>query len=412
MARRRTKRSELKTNKTSVKELMGLIPAHLHTQLVDELKMDAGIDKLKSKWLFDLILYSLFSPIRISLRRMQEHATSSSFSYYSHVALDHVAHTSIRSRLLKINPAYFRQIYEHLYDQLSLHYEQKTLLNKFRLKRYDSTMIAVFAHLIDGMRVGNSSKNKRQVKFTTELSGSGLIRMQFFSDQPHLSEETALKEVIQQGSHHADEIVVFDAGLKSRKSFQEFDLANIQFVTRLNANPRYELQSETPQNFEPIEKKLKDQLPQTAPVLKDQIVHLAQNGKEWLEHDFRLIQVDIGEEHPLGILTNITSLAPEIIAAIYLMRWEIEVLFRFLKQEMDFSHFVSFDPNAIEVMMYCSMIAAMLILVYKRKNEINSYKKAKIQFLKELDAICMLALIEDDVGIQFLKERLREVVIQ
>lgn len=404
--------SQIKSNKTSVQELLGLIPSHLHTQLVKELKVDQGIEKLKGKWLFDLILYSLFSPIRISLRRMQEHATSSNFSFYSHVALEHVAHTSIRSRLLKINPVYFRELYQHLYDKLLIHYEPRVLLKKFRLKRYDSTMIAVFAHLIEGMRVGNSSKNKRQVKFTTELSGSGLIHMQFFSDQAHLSEETALKEAIEQRTHNSDEIVLFDAGLKGRKNLQSLDLANIQFITRLNTKPRYELCYETPQNFEPIEESLKEQLPQSAPVINDQIVYLAQDGHNWLEHEFRLIQIDIKQEHPLCIVSNINWLAPEIIAAIYLMRWDIEVLFRFLKQEMDFSHFVSYDPNAIEVMMYCSMIAAMLILVYKRKNHINSFKKAKIMFLKELDAFAMLSLIEDDVGIQFLKKQLKSIIVQ
>jgi len=405
-------KAQIQQNRTSVKELIKLIPPHLHHQLVSKLSIDAGIPKLKGKLLFDLIVYSLFSPIRMSLRRMAEHGTSDRFAYYSQTTLDHLAHTSIRSRLLKIDPSYFRAIYEHLYEKLGEQYESKTLLKKYRLKRYDSTMVAVFSHLLNGMKVGNSSKNKRQIKFTTELSGEGLIHMQFFSDQGHLSEDIALKEVIESRTHQKDEIVVFDAGLKSRDAFKEFDDAGIQFVTRINTRPRFQVQSQVKTTFPPFDPKFKEQLPNLAPVVEDQIVFLMKTGTiKWLEHPFRLIQIDIGEEEPLYILSNITWLDPQIIAAIYLMRWDIEKLFRFLKQEMDLTHFVSYDPNAIEVMMYCSLIAAMLVLVYKRKNQIPSYKKAKIEFLRQLDAICLLGLIDDDVGIQFIRDKLNEYVI-
>lgn len=405
-------KGEIRKNRTSVKELLALIPTHLHQHLVAELEVDEGIPKLKGKLLFDLILYSLFSPIRLSLRRMAEHGTSDKFAYYGQTTLDHLAHTSIRSRLLKIDPSYFRSLYEHLYEKLGKDYESRTLLKRYRLKRYDSTMVAVFSHLLNGMKSGNSSKNKRQIKFATELSGEGLIHMQFFSDQGHLSEDITLKEVIESRKHQEDEIVVFDAGLKSREAFKEFDDAHIQFVTRINTRPRFQVQHEVETMFPPLDPRFKEQFPKLAPVIEDQMVFLVKTGTtKWLEHPFRLIQVDTGEQEPLYILSNITWLNPQIIAAIYLMRWDIEKLFRFLKQEMDLTHFVSYDPNAIEVMMYCSMIAAMLVLVYKRKNQIASYKKAKIDFLRQLDGFCLLELIEDDVGIQFIKDKLNEYLI-
>lgn len=395
-----------------VKELLDLIPPSLHAQLVKELDLDVGVKKLKSKILFELIIYSLFSPIRISLRRMAEHAISHRFTFYSNAALDHVAHTSIRSSLLRTSSQYFEKLYRHLYGKLREDYSSSSLLKKYNLKRYDSTMVAVFAHLLKGMKVGNSSKNKRQVKFTTELTGDSLIYMRFFKDQKDLSEDVALRKVIEERQHGRHDIVVFDAGLKKRTVFQEFDLKGINFVTRLNTNPLFKLCHQTPQNFEAVDPALKEELPKTAPIVGDYIVHLAQDGANWLEHPFRLIQVDIGEEHPLSILTNITHLEPAIIAAFYLLRWEIEVFFRFIKQEMDVKHLVSHDSNAILIMMYCTMIAAMLILVYKRKNNISSYKKAKISFLDQLEKICLLALLEDDVGLQFFKERLKEDIIK
>ena len=48
-------------------------------------------------------------------------------------------------------------------------------------------------------------------------------------------------------------------------------------------------------------------------------------------------------------LINILDLPAETVAEIYRRRWEIEVFFRFLKQEMNFTHFVCNDSNAIQV---------------------------------------------------------------
>ena len=61
------------------------------------------------------------------------------------------------------------------------------------IKRYDSTMIHTFSHLMSEMKVGNSSKNKHQLILTTELTNDFGVRMKFFSDQPYLSERNSLK---------------------------------------------------------------------------------------------------------------------------------------------------------------------------------------------------------------------------
>lgn len=66
---------------------------------------------------------------------------------------------------------------------------------------------------------------------------------------------------------------------------------------------------------------------------------------------------------------------------------------------MNLTHFVCNDMNAIQVMIYTTLITAMLILIYKKKNGIKSYKIAKIQFFKELEAAILLALTERQRGL-------------
>ncbi|MEZ4890090.1 MAG: hypothetical protein R2779_05885 [Crocinitomicaceae bacterium] len=43
------------------------------------------------------------------------------------------------------------------------------------------------------------------------------------------------------------------------------------------------------------------------------------------------------------------------------LRWDIEVFFRFIKQELNVSHLISLNKNGMQVMIYVTMIVAMLI---------------------------------------------------
>jgi hypothetical protein len=73
------------------------------------------------------------------------------------------------------------------------------------------------------------------------------------------------------------------------------------------------------------------------------------------------------------------------IAAWYKQRWEIETFFKFIKQHLNVTHLVSRDANGIKVMIYMTMILAILIIAYKKINKIKSFKIAKLRFEIELE---------------------------
>ncbi|GHT04364.1 hypothetical protein AGMMS49525_10630 [Bacteroidia bacterium] len=86
------------------------------------------------------------------------------------------------------------------------------------------------------------------------------------------------------------------------------------------------------------------------------------------------------------MITNILYLRAETIAAMYRRRWDIEVFFRFLKQGMNFSHFLSLNENGIQIVLYMTLIVAMLIMIYKQENEIG-YKTAKRRMVIEIQEL-------------------------
>lgn len=113
------------------------------------------------------------------------------------------------------------------------------------------------------------------------------------------------------------------------------------------------------------------------------IVKLYEESTQINAKNLRLIQYKLNKTGEiLSFVTNVLDVQAATIAQIYKMRWDIEVLFRFMKQEMNLSHFVCNDPNAIEVMLYCTLIASMLVLIYKKKIISLLIKELKSSFSK------------------------------
>ena len=81
-----------------------------------------------------------------------------------------------------------------------------------------------------------------------------------------------------------------------------------------------------------------------------------------------------------------------------------------MKQEMNLTHFVCNELNAIKVMLYCTMIASMLVLIYKKQNGIKSYKKAKIRFFKELLYLILLEALDNPDELSRLKNTLKKFI--
>lgn len=386
----------IQSQSVSATELLDLIGHDYLQTLADELQADKWVIKLRTKTVFSLLLYSLLESNKVSLRSMQESYSSAIFKAIEKLAAtDKTAHSSIRDRLTQVNLAYFEAVYQRVYYRLAQHYDQAAL-SRFNLKRYDSTMIQVFGHLTSGMKVGNTSKHKYQVKLTTELTNEFGVRMNFFDDQPHLSEETALKEVIQQAQHTKNDLIVFDRGLKSRQSLTAFSQHNIHFVTRLNESTCYQVLGE----HQPLPVVAHHELE----LLSDQVIYLYGDGKKVVPQEFRLVRAQVkASGQVLLFLTNLLDVSAYLVAYIYRQRWQIETLFRFMKQEMNLTHFVSHNANAIQVVLYCTLIAAMLVLVYRKRNQISSYRRAKIQFFKELQANVILDVLDLPDGPALLK---------
>lgn len=366
------------TNK-SVKDLIGIFPESVLAKIGSDTKVDDNVSRLYGDRMFKLLLFTMMRSDRISTRVLEEFYKSPFFAILAQKGNHTTRHSSLASRLNTMNPVYFARLFELSVQQFRPQLSGKQLFK--RIKRFDSTMIALSAALVDwGMRVGcppKEGKGKVQLKLTMSVHGHLPTSLKCFFEQEHLSEEKALKEAILNSGLKKGDLVVFDRGLKSRKTLIGFDKQAIQFVTAGSANTRYEVQEE----YRNVKERTADGLR----FIQDSKVYLYGTGNKLIEHPFRLIEAEIIETGKRIIfITNVWSLSAMDIARVYRHRWDIEVFFRFIKQQLKIKHLINRSENGVQIQMFTALIAAILILVFKISNNISSYTIAKIRFEEHL----------------------------
>jgi len=377
----KTKRSIRRSieRKLDVSKLLKFIPNNLLEQLADELGVDFQVKHLFGALMFQLFLYTILKSERISTHILEHYYNSKSFSLFANKGEHQTLFTSISDRLKVIKTEYFENIFKEVRKELEKHFIHKSK-QVLEILRFDSTMVAVGAGLVDfGMDVGVKAKTgngKKQIKYTIGLKDMLPSDIELYTEKEDLCEDNALGKSILKSQSTQDAIVTFDRGLKKRKTFCEMD-DQVQFVTRLKIPVRY-LEVSTHKQIEGRES-------ETLIFEKDIIVNLYGDGYKLYDKEFRLIiakRKKNGEQ--IAFLTNNRELNMVEISNIYKHRWDIEVYFRFLKQEINLKELASLSINGIKVMMYMILIASMLILIYKKVNKIPGYKIAKVSFEEEL----------------------------
>lgn len=172
---------------------------------------------------------------------------------------------------------------------------------------------------------------------------------------------------------------MFDRGLSGKQQLKKLTLDNISFVGRLKTNTAFQRCESLP--FTKPQKKESD----TVEILEDSLIHRMANFRKPMDVPFRLVVCSIketGEE--MYLITNMLNISALDVAEIYKLRWDIELFFRFLKQNMHFDHLLSRKEHIINIVMYMSLITASMIYVYRRVNEIEGFKIAKMRFQNEL----------------------------
>jgi hypothetical protein len=146
-------------------------------------------------------------------------------------------------------------------------------------------------------------------------------------------------------------VVVMDRGYIDYEWFVELSGQSVYFVTRLKDNA----------SFSVVETRA---VPLGTNIRKDQIIFFHGKAVPDERHFFRIVEVwDEEQQRSFTFLTNHFQFAATTISAIYKDRWQVELFFKAIKQNLKIKTFLGTNANAVKTQIWTALIA-MLVLRY------------------------------------------------
>lgn len=258
--------------------------------------------------------------------------------------------TPSRSTLAYANEHRPWELYQGIFYQMldkcrSLAVGKKKFRFKNKLFSLDMTVIPLCASLFDWAKY---KRTKGAVKLHLLLDHDGYLPV-FAHITDGKAREFAVARTL---SFPPDSIVAVDRGYIDYALFRKWTDNRIYFVTRQRENANFMVKEDRP-------------VPATGNILKDQIVELGEpQSRKRYPYDLRRIEVwDKTNEHVIVLLTNHLDFGATTIAAIYKERWQIEIFFKTIKQNLKIKTFVGTSSNALMIQIWTAL-TAILILKY------------------------------------------------
>lgn len=270
-----------------------------------------------------------------------------------------------RSTLADANKRRSEAIFEAIYRDLYATYRttlssdsrsRKTPKWMQRLQIIDSTTITLFSNLIfKGVgRHPKTGKKKGGIKVHTVIHANEGVP----SDIKFTSAATNDSFMLKPSALSKGDIMAMDRAYIDYGKFQQLTERGVIYVTKMKKNLRYSILSDI-------------MYQSTKGLMEVRIQHVefvkqVKDG-ETIRHKSRIITyVDEKKRKLISLLTNDMESDPEEIIAIYRQRWEIELLFKQIKQNFPLKYFYGESANAIKIQIWVTLIANLLLMVMQK----------------------------------------------
>lgn len=226
-----------------------------------------------------------------------------------------------------------------------------------RLQIIDSTTITLFSNLLfKGVgRHPKTGKKKGGIKVHTVIHSNEGVP----SDIKFTSAATNDSFMLKPSALNKGDIIAMDRAYIDYERLETLTLRGVLYVTKMKKNLKYSV--------------LKDCMYQTTEgFMEVRIQHVTFSkvlkGGETLTHYARIITYANTQKHKLvSLLTNDMESDPNEIIEIYRKRWEIELLFKQIKQNFPLKYFYGESANAIKIQIWVTLIANLLLMIMKKK---------------------------------------------
>lgn len=336
-------------------QLIKLLPKNTIGQVIEEQDGDKYTKKFRS---WDHLVTMLFGAFCRSGSIREIEAGLEGFD--KRMLHTHLSHFPARSTLSDANKnrsaEVFKQLFNVSYNHLNQFLPDSCPKNQEWLKKLfliDSTTITLFKEIMKAAgRPPADGKKKGGVKLHVGMQATEDIPSVVRITSSATHDVTFLKRL---GKLPAGSILVFDKAYFDYRRYNEWQQQGLHWVTRLKRWSVVNVEQEL----------LVSEEDQQRGVAKDQIVELGHpNQKEKVR--CRLVYYyDEQRNKMFHFITNDFDKPAYQIAEIYRQRWQIELLFKRLKQNLQLSNFLGDNENAIRIQVWCNLLADLLLMVMK-----------------------------------------------
>jgi hypothetical protein len=265
-----------------------------------------------------------------------------------------ISDANMRRDCIVFEDIYYDLVEEYLPDLSDSH---KQLVLDKKVYAIDSTTIALFQPIFECVgRNPNNGKRKGGIKSHQKLDMQAGIPVKVYHSNAREHDSLFIQK---EGVMNKGEVALFDKAYNNYALFDKWNEQGIYFVTRLKNNAKETLLQE----FDLL-KVTPDE------VLRDAKIALQYKDKdgEQQQVELRLVSFYHKEKNKVYyFLTNLFDLPAEQIALLYKKRWEIELLFKKIKQNFPLQYFYGDNQNAIQIQIWCTLIALLLISFMKKQ---------------------------------------------
>jgi IS4 transposase len=362
---------------TLMGQLLQLIPRHVFDHLVDSQAWQGPNPRKFSYWAhLTAMLFGQWSA-RKSLRDIVFSVNRQGRKLY-HLGLSEVKRSTLADANQQRPAVIFEKTYYKLYERLSAELAPQPQKAP-PIKIIDATTIDLCAAVFPWAKFRT---RKGAIKLHTVLSGL-LPQCVLVTDG-----KTHDLQAVQDLRFKPGDLLIFDRAYLDYAWLYRLHQDTVWFVTRLKSNSCFEVIKEKTAS---------------GPVLADQVICLSSpHGRASYPEPLRRVHYrDPETDKEYVFLTNRLDLSALEVAELYRRRWQIELFFKWIKQNLKIKAFYGTSKNAVLIQIWTALIAYLLLVWVKFKTKagwglLELTRIAQTMLLERLDLWALLGLRPPD----------------
>ncbi|MDD2833756.1 MAG: IS4 family transposase [Methylotenera sp.] len=347
---------------TILSQMLKLIPRHEFDSLSQQHDGKRRLGAL-SRWSQFVAMFTCQVSGLSSLRDIESTLQTQKQHHY-HLASQTVSRSALGRANGTLDYQFFVTLFGRLYARCANRSPKQDFGLKEKLFSLDASLIDVSMKLFP---TTNYNRMKAAFKLHVGLDHDGLIPAFIAVTAGKVADQTQAKLFkFPKGS-----VVVFDKGYASYDWHASLAKQGVSYVTRMRDNAKFKVTA-------------KHDVEKNSPILSDETIEYTslRASKKQLIPVRRIVFHDAESDRDFVFTTNRFDWSASLVAQVYKQRWQVELFFKWIKQNLKLKCFVGLSDNAVMTQIMVAMCAYLLLAYLKFTSQFKQSLQQMIRLIR------------------------------